>query len=530
VLATSREPLHVAAEREYPIEPLPEEDAVTLFVERGRRMQPSFARDDATAALCRRLDCLPLALELAAARTNVLTAQQILERLERHEDLLTTGARDAPGRHKTLHATIDWSYELLADHEKQLFTQLAVFAGGCSLEAAEAVCDADLDTLASLVDKSLVRWRGDRFVMLETIREFAAALLEKAGQSQRLRRRHLEYFLALVERDDPGSDAPHIAALVTADYANLRAAMTWAVTAAPELALRLGTMLWSSWGARGMLAEGRRWLSQALRRTPDEASTTRARALLGASWLAYLAGDDESSTCLGEAALAAARAIDDPPLAVRALNALGAAACSVADYERAQRHFEDAATLARQCGHIHGLSAALGNLGNIAYDHREWDEAIALYTEQLSLHPGWPAAVMNIALAELQAGRDVAAIAARYHEAFRRFSESGEALYAAIALWGLGLTAARAARSDPAIHVLAAAAAQRATLGYALDTSDRALDEHTLEDLRAQVGEEVFAAAWAEGRLLDPEDAAALAVESIRSASPASAASGPPRP
>jgi predicted ATPase/DNA-binding SARP family transcriptional activator len=524
ILATSREPLHVAAEHEYAVEPLLEEDAVSLFVERGRRMQSSFAPSAAAAALCRRLDCLPLALELAAARTNVLTVEQILERLGRRDDLLTVGARDAPARQKTLHAAIDWSYDLLDEDEKVLFSRLAVFAGGWSLEAAEAICGADLDALASLVDKNLVRRRADRFAMLETMREYATDLLEESGQAQQMRRLHLEYWLAQVERDDLVGIPPQVAALVAAEYDNLRAGLAWAVEAAPELALRLAAMLWSPWAARGMLAEGQRWLDDALGRTSSEPSALRGHALAGASRLAYLTGNPQSSKRLAHAALEVARAIDDSRMAVFALNALGAAATAVENYEQARRHYEEAATLARRCGDERGFSAAIGNLGTVAYVLGEWDEAIALYTEQLSLRPEWPESgfpLVNIALAELQAGQEPAAVAARYEDVFARATESGDALPAVIALWGLGLTAASAGCSDPAVHALGAASAQRDLLGYALEASDCALEEEVHARLRAQLGEDVFAAAWAVGGSLSPVDAATRAVESIRSASTA---------
>jgi tetratricopeptide (TPR) repeat protein len=244
---------------------------------------------------------------------------------------------------------------------------------------------------------------------------------------------------------------------------------------------------------------------------------------LGAAWLAYLTGDHESGRRLGEATLEAARAIDDSPIAVVALNVLGAQASSLEDYERARRRFEQAAALARRCGDDHGLAAAIGNLGTIAYALGEWNEAVALYTEQLSSRAEWPQrapSLVNIALAELRAGHDPVSVAGRYEEVFRRATESGDALYAAWALWGLGLTAASAGRSCAAVHALAAWSMRQETLGYALEASDRALYEVTLEELRVQLGEETFAAAWAEGRLLTLEDAALLALESMRSASP----------
>ena len=190
LLVTSREPLHLTGEQEYPVPPLAPEEGVELLPRPRARRRPGFEADDAVAAICRRLDELPLALELAAARVKALSPAQILERLERRLPLLTGGARDLPERQRTLRATIEWSHELLTPEEQRLFARLAVFSGGCTLEAAEQVADAELDTLQSLVDKSLVRSSGGRYWMLETIREYAAEQLEQSGEAEELRRRH----------------------------------------------------------------------------------------------------------------------------------------------------------------------------------------------------------------------------------------------------------------------------------------------------------------------------------------------------
>jgi len=520
LLATSRAPLNVAAEHQYPVEPLSEENALTLLVERGRRLQPAFAPDAAAAVLCRRLDCLPLALELAAARTNVLTAQQILERLEQHHDLLTSGARDAPARQQTLRATIAWSYELLDGQEQLLFAQLAVFAGGCTLQAAEGVCGADLDTLASLVDKNLVRRRGDRFAMLDTIHEYATDLLEQSGQADELRRRHIEYFLPLVERDDPRLTPPQVAAVVAFDYDNLRAGLAWAVEAAPDLALRLAAMLGPLWGDTGRTVEGRRWLDLALENTPNEPSLPRATALAAASFMAFVTGDVENCERFGELALSAARAIEEPRIIAFALAALRRAATSLDDsYEAARLLTAEQAALCRMSGDEFGLADAIWSLGVIAHSLGEFDQAIALYEETFPLHLEWPVTGQrecNITLAELQKGREPAAVAARYEEVFRRASESGPGHVVALSLHGLGLTAARAGQDAPAVRVLGAAIAVYEELGWALDLPQRLVHEETLAQLRTRLGEDAFVAAWAEGRQLSPQEAGALALESLR--------------
>jgi predicted ATPase/class 3 adenylate cyclase len=228
VLVTSREPLHISGEQAYPVPPLARDEGVGFFVARARAAAPDFEPDETVAEICRRLDDLPLALELAAARVTALSPAQILERLEQRLPLLTGGARDLPERQRTLQATIEWSYELLIDEERQLFNRLAAFSGGCRLDAAEAVADADVDTLQSLVDKSLIRSSQERYWMLETIREYAAPFLD-----DEVRRRHATYFVELADESfmqllgDPGDWLERL------DYerANFRAAFEWLVPA-----------------------------------------------------------------------------------------------------------------------------------------------------------------------------------------------------------------------------------------------------------------------------------------------------------
>ena len=203
LLVTSREPLQLSGEWEYAVPPLPQNDAIALFTERARALKTDFEPDAAVAEVCRRLDGLPLAIELAAARVKALGPQQLLDRLGRRLDVLTSGTRDVPTRQRTLRATIDWSYELLAPTEQELFMRLAVFVGGWTLDAAEAVADAGIDTLESLVVKSLVGRNADRFGMLETLREYALERLDASGQGERLRDRHARFFLELAEMGHP---------------------------------------------------------------------------------------------------------------------------------------------------------------------------------------------------------------------------------------------------------------------------------------------------------------------------------------
>ena len=277
LLVTSRAPLHVRGEREYPLDPLAETDAVTLFVERARESGRDVEPDETVARVCRRLDSLPLAIELAAARTKLLDPATLLERLDRTLPLLTAGARDAPERQQTLRATIGWSYDLLDEDAKGLFARMSVFAGSFSLEAAEDVCAADVDALAALVDLSLLKPIGEaRFLMLETIREYALELLDERADVEEIRRRHAEHFAALAE-----AAAPHLRGSreqrqwvdrLERDYANVRAAVRWCFDNAPDAAMRIAANIASS-----------HTCTAASRRPGAGLTSTRARARPGST-------------------------------------------------------------------------------------------------------------------------------------------------------------------------------------------------------------------------------------------------------
>jgi predicted ATPase/class 3 adenylate cyclase len=293
LLCTSRAPLRIDGEREYDVAPLPEDDAVTLFRSRASVAEP----EDAVREICRQLDGLPLAIELAAARTRILPPDKLVERLAQRLPLLTDGRRDAPERQRTLRATIEWSYDLLASEEQQLFGRLGVFAGSFELESAEAVAGASLDGLAALVEQSLLR-SGDlgRFFMLETIREFALERLESSADGQDVRRRHAEYFLEIAESTEPearGSEEAKWLSRLKSDQANFRAALSWALESGEmELALRLAGSLHSFWYHAGFLVEGRRWAERALAAVGgDEFPIAQARALSTAGEFANLAGE-----------------------------------------------------------------------------------------------------------------------------------------------------------------------------------------------------------------------------------------------
>ena len=286
VVATSREPVRVAGESEFDLPPMDEGDAVALFLERAHSVRTDVGDSPAVHELIRRLDGLPLAIELAAARVKLLGPEQLLERITQRLDLLK-GARDADERHATLRATIAWSYDLLDEGEQRLFARLAVFRGGCTLDNAETVCQADLDTLASLLDKSLLRRRADvdgeeRFWMLETIREFARERLDASGEEDALRRAQADRLVALAERAGTQAivDVPLAwdFDLVAPEIDNVRAVLEWALEHDPERGLRLAAWLESFWVVRDPF-EGASWLERLLTRSPAADPALRAAAL-----------------------------------------------------------------------------------------------------------------------------------------------------------------------------------------------------------------------------------------------------------
>jgi predicted ATPase/class 3 adenylate cyclase len=320
VLATSRTPLRLYGEQEYPVPPLALPDprvlpplevftqyeAVRLFVERARSVQPNFEVTNesapAVAEICARLDGLPLAIELAAARVRLLPPQKMLQRLGNRLKLLKGGARDLPTRQQTLRGTIDWSYDLLEEDEKTLFGRLSVFAGGRTLEAIEEICDPEgdlvdgLERVESLLEKSLLRQeegpKGEpRFVMLETVHEYAREKLVESGEAEEIQRAHAEYFLALAEEAAPRLRTPEdrqwLERLET-EHDNLRAALSWALERGEsELALRLGGALGIFWHGHGHLSEGRNWLEEALATDERASAVARVKALEALFWLTY---------------------------------------------------------------------------------------------------------------------------------------------------------------------------------------------------------------------------------------------------
>jgi predicted ATPase/class 3 adenylate cyclase len=338
LVVTSRERLQVVGEHVYAVPSLAEADAIELFSARARALVSGFEATPAVAELCARLDNLPLAIELAAARTNILSPTQILERLSRRRDLLRAG-RDADPRHETLRSTITWSYDLLDAEERELFARLAVFSGGTTLGAAEEICEADLDTLASLVDKSLLRRGGERFWMLETIREYAAERLDESPDAEAVRSRHGEFYEHLAAQAEQGMRGP--SALfwlerVEEELPNLRSTLARALEAGDPAALRTAAALFRYWAARSGASEGLTWLERALA-TDIGSLGDRAKGSNAAAQLAFFQGDRErAGVFLGDAVELARLAGDDGSLAA-ALASAGSLHAEQGDRDAALR-------------------------------------------------------------------------------------------------------------------------------------------------------------------------------------------------
>jgi predicted ATPase/class 3 adenylate cyclase len=393
VIATSREPLGVSGEAIMPIASLTTPqvgstvlardvvavDACRLFVERATAVQPMFALTDqnarSVAQLCRRLDGIPLALELAAARVRALPVEQIAARLDDRFRLLTGGSRAALARHQTLRATIDWSYDLLSEPERAVLRRLSVFAGGATLEAAESVCAGDpvdpidiLDLLGRLVEKSLVftdpMSPEARFRLLETVREYARGRLVEADEGEPTLRRHRDWYLALVGEVSPaffqGPELVELLRRLDHEHDDLRAALEWCLDQPGEgrSGLRIAAGLWRYWEIRGHLTEGRGWLARMVEAVGEEVSPLRANALTGAGNLAFMQGDFRAASTFHEASLALHRQIGDRRSVAYAANNLANAAVQLGEHARARSLYEETIALTREMGDVRGAALA----------------------------------------------------------------------------------------------------------------------------------------------------------------------------
>src|SRR5215218_8208347 len=561
VLVTSRVRLRVSEEREVPIAPLglaaPErhrsvEDvatsgAVRLFVARAEAVQPDFALTSdnavAVAEICRRLDGLPLAIELAAARVKVLPPSALLARLDHRLPLLTGGGRDLPERQQTMRATIAWSHDLLRFEEQTLFRRLAVFAGGFTLEAAETVAsgagEGEIDPfegVTSLLDKSLLRQDASpggepRFTMLETVREFALEQLVSSSEDDATRERHAAWCLALTETAGPG---PHFLgealwfARLDAELDNLRVALAWFDAAGEHTrVLQLLSEPIGYWVARPYDTEIRRWLEPALRAASNAPAAVRTAALGLASYMTGSLGDGPAAVAYAEEAVALARELDDPVALGRAHFDAGVAWAFSGDVTRAARSYAEALSLLRNTG-VTWEAMALAELGDTRLMTGDVAEAVSLLDEALAIHRriafpnSFATALGERAHAARMQGDQV--LAARlFAESISVGQEIGSERVLLGAIAGLAGVALALGQPERAARLLSAVEAIRATKGLGR-IAHAAHAARILAKARTSLAESVFVAAWDKGRALQFTDALADALAI------ASSAGEPPQP
>jgi predicted ATPase/class 3 adenylate cyclase len=523
LLVTSRELLRLPGEQAYPVPPLEPPDGTALFVSRAHAADPGFVPSEVVPELCAQLEQLPLALELAAARVRVLAPEQLLERLSGRLDLLKAG-RGVDPRQQTLRATIEWSHDLLGEGEQRLFARLAVFRGGCTLEEAEEVCHADLDTLESLVDKSLVRVReGDRFWMLETIREYAAERLEASGEADALRRRHAEHFLALAEEAEPYTRRIDAAWLdrLEREAGNLRAALDWlGRSGETQLVLRLAGALMDFWGAKGHLAEGHRRLEDAL--AADESPTpARAKALIAAADMQVGQGDAARARLRAEQALALNRQLGDAWGIAGSLYLLGAAEADDRNFEGARELWEESARLFHEVGDSFYTLLATRML-SWAYDELGESDRARRLKEEI-LEQARTAGYKHLEVHALESLAHVAAPGGRVEEAASLLEEAyelnrelGDRFREAILVCRFARVLAYGGRVKAAARVLASGETLYQEMGATPMGWLRRGNDEALGLIHAQLGEAAFAEAYERGKSLTADEAVALALEELR--------------
>jgi predicted ATPase len=516
LLCTSRELLRVQGEVEYEVPPLSSGEAVSLFCERSR-LEPS----KEIAELCARLDDLPLALELAAARTKVLSPAQILERLSQRLDLLR-GGRDTDPRQQTLRATIEWSYGLLAEEEQRLFRALSVFAGGCTLEAAEEVAGASLDTLQSLVEKSLLRFTNERYWLLETIREYARERLAGAGEEPDLRRRHALFaldFADATEREvvEEGADQAVAFTRIGADLDNMRAAIEWARDShADEVLLRLTAVLGFVLPVLGYDQEADAWIALALERASSPVKT-RMHVLRAASIRAASARDYERSDAYVAEWRSLAEQMGDEDELLRAMNSAALNAGEQGKFDTARAQFVEIEARAREIGSHYLVAFAVVNLGEVAWRARDFRASLDYAAKALPLFRelrddfGVASALELSGWSSLDL-QDPVPARARFREALAVVARMGHKRRVAVLAAGLAASLVALHEEERAAQLLGAAASLLEEIGRGLEHElVEEIHERAVSDAKAALGEEAFAAAWARGEGMTVDEIVALA-------------------
>jgi predicted ATPase/DNA-binding CsgD family transcriptional regulator len=568
ILATSREALGVAGEARWPVPSLSVPDprraetveelegceSARLFAERASERHPGFSltagNAQGVAQICRRLEGVPLAIELAAARVDTLSIEQISERLKDSLKLLASGDRTAVPRQRTLKGALDWSHELLSEPERVLFRRLSVFAGGWTLETAEVVGSGEgveegevLDLLSGLVEKSLIVAEGIgeggkvRYRMLEPVRQYALKKLEGSGEVRAVRRRHAVFFLALAEEAEPELMGPNQRAWLgrlETEHDNLRAALSWSLAnGESDLGLPLSGALGQFWSLRAHYDEGRRWLEAALAQGDTPSASARAKALFQAGDIAREQGDYERSVTFGEESLALYRRLGDKANSATALYTLGWAALSRNELERASRLAEEALALVRETNDRVGVVRTLLILGLVAISRHDYEEATALHEESLALAQeveddfAIGLSLLSGALASLGLG-DHRQTRVLSEKSLKMFQQLGMPYLIASCLLAAASLAVAEDQPARAARLWGAAEALREEIGAGISPSERHISRPYIDATRTLLDAAAWEAAWAEGWAMSTQEAVEYAL-SEREATP-SAPRGPERP
>jgi predicted ATPase len=546
VLVTSREVLRLSGEWEFPVPPLSlpksgvtstealaRSEAVRLFVDRAQAARRDFILTDelapVVAEICRRLDGLPLAIELAAAQVRMLTPQAIASRLDRRLHLLTGGARDLPQRQRTLRATIEWSYDLLNDADRVLFERLGVFAGGWTLDAAEAVCGGDggpevIEGLASLVEKSMVRHRraaqGEPgFEMLETIREFALERLEERGDAERVRLAHALFFLRLALDAEPllrTGEQDRCVERLAAENDNLRAAMRWSLDRGePGRVARMGQALWLFWWARSLLPEAVAWMEEVLSIGESLSTEERAMATQALGVSAFTQGDDVRAVPNLRSGVALGRELGDLRGMATALIALAAAVAQTEGATRGEEMAREAVAAFRELEDAWGIASALGVLGRILNLAGRSKEAVPVLEESVAdAREVGQQSLLGLSLLNLGLGRlgmaDLKGARVTLRESLGLLARVGNREITAGAVEALAAVSAQGGDPERAAVLFGAAEGVRSSVGALVWAPERPSHDRTEASLRQALGGEGFEARFAEGAALSIPEALEL--------------------
>ena len=552
VLVTSRFLLHISAEREFIVPPLSppsgellssfetikENDAVQLFTERAQAVDPEFELTEengrSVAEICGRLEGLPLAIELAAARTRILSPSEIMAKLDSRLKFLTGGARDLPERQRTMRGAIDWTYELLDEVEQAVFRHLSVFSGSFAVQAAEAVngwYKSDsyvgvLDAVTSLLDKSLlIRVVGQggerRFGMLEVVREYASEALRSAGEDETAMRAHAEYFVSLGERAEPFLQAAHSAEWLDRledEHDNLRAAMQWSLNNDPAIAVRIAAAVRNFWLLHSHLSEGYKWLKAALERGGDPPAALRFKLMNGLGLASRFRGDYDTARKAYLDGLAAGKEAGDKQGVALSSRGLGLVAMQQGDTAAAREFFESGLAISRELADKFGVAISLSFLGDLARTEKDFKRARPLFEESLTLFreldnkSAVSDALNNLAAACFCDG-DMMRSKKHFAEGANIAFDLGNKMTISYSLDGFAALAVENGDLKRAAQLCGAAEGLRDSIGYKIEPAEGVFRNAYLEKLRAQLGSAEFDKQFKKGHTALPEKAIALAFE-----------------